>query len=92
MIKHLCALNDRNGNPQRLYVLVDDESGDYVAAWDEGYHGYQAVPGRWRDAAYQADRQSISVKDYNKIRRSLPSPDYAYEVPGYSHLRVESAY
>ena len=91
MIKHLCATNDRNGNPQRLYALID-EDGEMIAAWDEGYYGHQAVPGPWRDAAYCADRQSVTVKEYKRILRSMPSPDYAHDVPGYSHLRVESAY
>lgn len=35
MIKHFCAANDVNGNPQRCYVLVD-EDGRNLAAWDEG--------------------------------------------------------
>lgn len=91
MIKHLCATNDRNGNPQRLYALIDEE-GEMLAAWDEGYHGYQAVPGPWRDAAYQACRSPITVKEYKQILRSIPSPDYAHDVPGYSHLRSQPAF
>lgn len=91
MIKHLCATNDRNGNPQRLYALIDEE-GEMLAAWDEGYYGHQAVPGPWRDAAYQACRTSITVKEYKQILRSVPSPDYAHDVPGYSHLRPQAAF
>lgn len=91
MIKHMCADNDKNGNPRRIYALIDEE-GYYVAAWDEGYKGSDAVPGEWRRAAYHAERARISVKEYNRIRREVPSPDYASDVPGYAHLRVESRY
>ena len=42
-IQHHCAPNDRNGNPQRCYVLLDLDD-VAVAAWDEGYLGNLAVP------------------------------------------------
>lgn len=85
-IKHLCANNDTNGNPRRLYALIN-EDGAYIAAWDEHYHGHNAVPGEFRKLAYDATNEHISVYEYNRIRKEIPSPDYAYEVPGYSHLR-----
>lgn len=90
MIQHLCAHNDRNGNPRRLYVLVSD--GQRVAAWDEGYLGHHAVPGIWRDAAYNAERINIKPSLYNELKRTLPSPKWADEVPGYEHLRSEVTY
>lgn len=83
--QHLCADNDHNGNPRRLYALVVD--GTRVAAWDEGYLGCDAVPGRWREQAYRAERMPITVNLYKGLRRSLPSPDWAHEVPGFAHLR-----
>jgi hypothetical protein len=86
MIVHYCASNDYYGNPQRVYVLVVD--GENVAAWDEGYYGYQAVPGFWRDEAYSADRIKCSVTKYKQLLRKLPSPEWAHDVPGYSHLRT----
>ena len=85
-ILHLCANNDYNGNPQRLYVLSNEE-GKFIAAWDEGYNGHHAVPGIWRKEAYMAQRVNVSVTKYNTLKRALPSPDYAHEVEGYSHLR-----
>lgn len=83
---YFCAENDYYGNPQRLYVL-SNEDGKFIAAWNEGYNGHHAVPGIWRKEAYQAQRFDISVAKYNTLLRSLPSPDYAHEVEGYSHLR-----
>jgi hypothetical protein len=38
-IFHYCANNDVNGNPQRLYALIDDNE-DILAVWDEGYLGH----------------------------------------------------
>jgi hypothetical protein len=67
--QHLCAANDYNGNPRRLYVLVDDNQ--RVAAWDEGYSGHHAVPNVWRDAAYNAERTDITTKLYYELRRTL---------------------
>lgn len=89
-IEHYCANNDKNGNPQRCYVLINPE-GDQVAAWDEGYLGSDAVPGIWRRMAYDADRINVSVKDYKRLLRTLPSPAWASEVPGYAHLAAEGA-
>jgi hypothetical protein len=85
-IRHLCAANDVNGNPQRLYALIDGDN-EMVAVWDEGYYGSDAVPGIWRQDAYFAKREEISVIKYITLLRNYPSPDYAYEVKGYSHLR-----
>lgn len=87
--QHLCASNDVNGNPRRLYVLVDEELpvAARVAAWDEGYAGCDAVPGIWRECAYRAERMDITVALYKELRRILPSPQWAHEVPGFSHLR-----
>jgi hypothetical protein len=85
-IRHLCAASDINGNPQRLYALIDSDN-EMVAVWDEGYYGSDAVPGIWREAAYFAEREEISVSKYKKLLRDYPSPAYAYEVKGYSHLR-----
>ena len=83
--QHLCTHNDRNGNPRRLFVLIDE--GQRVAVWDEGYLGHHAVPGVWREAAYNAERLDIKPYLYYELLRRLPSPKWAHEVPGFSHLR-----
>jgi hypothetical protein len=85
MILHYCAKNDANGNPQRAYVLMNEEGP--VAVWDEGYYGYDAVPGDFRSMARDAERQEISTRGYKKLLRELPSPEYAHQVKGYAHLR-----
>ena len=85
-ILHFCAPNDTYGNPRRLYVL-SDEDGSFIAAWDEGYKGHHAVPGPFRDKAYLSQRYDVSATKYNKLMRDLPSPKWAHDVKGYSHLR-----
>jgi hypothetical protein len=87
---HYCATNDKNGNPRRVYVLAD-EDGTQLAAWDEGYLGSDAVPGIWRRMAYEADRINVSARDYRRLLRTLPSPAWASEVPGYAHLATQGA-
>ena len=43
---HMCAPNDENGNPQRLYAGCFEIKGiPTVQVWDEGYLGHHAVPG-----------------------------------------------
>jgi hypothetical protein len=88
VMKYYCANNDVNGNPRRLFALV--ENSRVLAAWDEGYKGTHCVPGVWRKQAWEAmmfDKHGISVKQYNEILRTAPSPAWGHEVPGYEHLR-----
>lgn len=40
----LCAPNDCNGNPRRVYVLLGSD-GSIVRAVDEGYAGIHAIDG-----------------------------------------------
>lgn len=84
-IIHACAENDVNGNPQRLYLLTDEE-GRILASWDEGYNGHHAVPGPWRNQAYNAQRTEISPSSYRWLLANTPHPDYAHQVKGYEHL------
>lgn len=86
---YLCAKNDINGNPRRVFVLID-EDGEQLAAWDESYKGCDAVPGDFRDMAWSSkmnNRKDITVKEYMAALKKGPSPQYAYEVRGYSYLR-----
>ena len=69
----MCANNDYYGNPQRLYVMSDDE-GKFIAVWDEGYNGYNAVPEPLRNEAHSAQRFNVSVTKYKTLLCTLPSP------------------
>ena len=68
---HLCAPNDYNGNPQRLYVrtaVVDGETTHRV--WDEGYLGHHCVPESLRADAFFAERREISARTYRELLKS----------------------
>tara|TARA_A100001515_G_C4519185_1_gene192789 strand:- start:52 stop:339 length:288 start_codon:yes stop_codon:yes gene_type:complete len=49
-IAYVCAENDFNGNPQRLYYDLKNHK-----CYDEGYMGYHAVPEHLRKEAYEAE-------------------------------------
>jgi len=68
-ILHLCASNDPNGNPRRLY-LVRSNDGSTAYAYDEGYMGAGAVPKRFRRLAFSAFRLNVTVSEYRRILRS----------------------
>ena len=84
-ILHLCAKNDYYGNPQRLYVMSDEE-GKFIQCWDEGYNGYHAVPEELRNEAYLAQRVNVSVTKYKQLLRTLPTSKVSKE----SFLKVAS--
>jgi hypothetical protein len=66
----MCANNDYYGNPQRLYVL-SNEDGKFVQCWDEGYEGHHAVPEEYRKEAYSAQRFDISETKYKQLKCTL---------------------
>ena len=49
-IVYVCAENDVNGNPQRLYYDTSKNK-----SYDEGYAGFHAVPEHLRKDAYEAE-------------------------------------
>ena len=49
-IAYVCAKNDVNGNPQRLYYDIKNNK-----CFDEGYMGHHAVPEYLRKHAYEAE-------------------------------------
>ena len=62
---HACAPNDSNGNPRRLYVGFFENQGiETTLVWDEGYSGHHAVPERYREAAYAAERVEMDADQY----------------------------
>jgi len=45
-VVHYRAINDKNGNPRRVYVLWQNHVP--TKAWDEGYKGFHAIPEEYR--------------------------------------------
>ena len=59
---YLCAPNDRNGNPQRAWVYLDD-AGIACDYFNEGYSGTAAVPEHLRQWQLVAPRINVSAKE-----------------------------
>ena len=62
VVLHLCAPNDRNGNPVRCYVALG-ENGHFLGAWDEGYLGYNATPESIRMQTVHSFRVNVTAKE-----------------------------
>ena len=62
--QHICAQNDANGNPRRLYLLYDGVGG--VVVVDEGYSGLTgAVPDYRERIALMTI--NVSAEEYQEI-------------------------
>jgi hypothetical protein len=66
IFQHLCAPNDRNGNPRRLWVLYSKGTGDVFEVINEGYGGRPTVcDARRVKTATEVAQIQISTKEYN---------------------------
>tara|TARA_R100000030_G_scaffold98176_1_gene87832 strand:- start:69 stop:356 length:288 start_codon:yes stop_codon:yes gene_type:complete len=64
-IVHVCAENDINGNPQRLYYDLKNHK-----SYDEGYMGHHAVPENLRKDAHESEFNSkinVTAELYNEL-------------------------
>lgn len=68
VIIRLNAGNDKNGNPRRLYVHLDD-SGSIVKVYDEGYRGWGAVPEELQRAASRATTFMTTPSEYRELKK-----------------------
>jgi len=67
---HLCAPNDRNGNPQRAYMVFADDGCHWL--YEEGYIGSHAVPEHHRERiAGRWTRINITQAEYRRILRGI---------------------
>jgi hypothetical protein len=66
----LNAGNDRNGNPRRVYVILDQDNG-IKAVYDEGYRGYDAVPDIYRKIAQTAPTFATTPREYREILKQF---------------------
>jgi hypothetical protein len=64
MIK-LKTKNDVNGNPRRVFILLDGYR--IIQAWDQGYSGHHAVPEEYRSMAYDAPAFFTTPGQYREV-------------------------
>ena len=62
---HLKAASDNNGNPRRLFMVLD-ANGNIQAVIDQGYNGSREVDKRFPDAK-EGPMISITVSEYNPL-------------------------
>lgn len=67
-VLHLCAPNDRNGNPNRAYVAFERSA--LRGFWAEGYSGHNAVPESLRELAAFAPRINVSACELTSWRKA----------------------
>ena len=69
-IVKLNAGNDRNGNPQRCYVVDTKDSETPPIVYDEGYKGRKVVPDLiWENGIYIGEFQTTK-KEYRQLIKS----------------------
>jgi hypothetical protein len=70
MMQHLTAPNDVNGNPRRLYYVLNVWTGkDKV--YDEGYVGFMGIPEYIRTSYFELPHMKISASEYKRFLKEL---------------------
>ena len=72
----LCAVNDKNGNPRRLYLETPNNNTSAINCryWEEGYAGYSAITDdTLRDIMArdpETNKIRITVAQYEQTKRT----------------------
>ena len=67
-IVHYCAINDKDGNPRRVYVHWRNYAP--VRSYDEGYKGFHAIPEELRSLPRYDRTVSVGLyKDFLRMYR-----------------------
>ena len=72
----LCAVNDKNGNPRRLYLETPNNGTAAVNCryWEEGYAGYSAITDDTLRDIIASDPETnkirITVEQYNNTKKT----------------------
>jgi hypothetical protein len=76
---HLDAGHTANGNPRRLYLIIDTQSGNVVDAIDEGHRGHGAIPKDIKVVfLYGTDRLATTPKEYRDLLRDAETRNKAH--------------
>jgi hypothetical protein len=67
---YITAQNDRNGNPRRGWIIVDD-SGVTVDFVDEGYSGREALAAAGYPRTHDTSRVEVTPREYaSRVKRA----------------------
>lgn len=77
IVQRLLAPSDPKGNPRRCYVVYELIGGKVLGVYDEGYHGWHAVPQNIRDSvvtmlpsipvSYKVYREFLKLNEQVKV-------------------------
>ena len=65
---YLRATNDKNGNPRRGWLFINQLPGyrDTHVFVNEGYKGIDSVPAEWRPIALHATGLNVTLREYKR--------------------------
>jgi hypothetical protein len=66
---YLCTTNDANGNPRRLFVIIDSATGHTIDVMDEGYAGSSDVRAKYPNI-HITRAFEITVNEYDWTKRT----------------------
>lgn len=72
---HLCAPNDRNGNPRRAFLFINEHNAA-VFLWPESYAGPDCVLQSLRPLAHRATRINVSAGELRSWLKSAVPATY----------------
>ena len=65
---HLCAKNDRNGNPRRCYVVLNEHG--RVGVVDEGYKGISGLYAKYPELkGFYPESFSTTPEQYQELTK-----------------------
>lgn len=70
VIQHLSAPNDVNGNPRRLYYVLNLQT-KHESVYDEGYEGWGGIPQEARESFYMLPALDITPTVYKRFLKEV---------------------
>jgi hypothetical protein len=70
VMQHLNAPNDVNGNPRRLYYVLDLSTKEEMV-YDGGYVGFMGIPEHIRTNFFALPDMKISASEYKRFLKEL---------------------
>lgn len=69
LYQHVRALNDANGNPRRLYLVIDTDHPESTNAVDEGYEGRPTGLA----SAHELPSIDVAPSEYKRLLKRYPA-------------------
>ena len=70
VMQHLSAPNDVNGNPRRLYYVLNVHTKNEMV-FDEGYEGFMGIPEYIRTSFFALPDMKITATEYKRFLKEV---------------------